>query len=541
MRISKIMLISLVMCIVSVLSISCGPESDSAVVAEEQMAAVQRGDLTVDITTVGNLAFSHQEELTFKAEGTVEEVLVEVGDSVEGGQVLAKLDDTSITSLQKAVVQAKINLRDAESAEEVAATQAEAAVADAKITLEDAQEALEEAEDPYSELDIAQAELDVTNAEIALDRAQEDLKKAREKYLRNRTVPEWAQDYKQKQKELTVAEFELTEAEETLVDVKAGADLLEVEQKQKQLAVAQANLKEAEEELASMLGVELKQSEVASAQAALDEAIERLEMATMVAPFTGIVTSVNAESGDMVNADQTIIELVDPDKFEVEVLVSEMDISNIRPGAQATIQVDAVSGVSLPAEVTHISPIATIQSGVVNYEVKVEIESLRAMIEERQEAMLEISSGELPERIKQAIEAGLITREQAEEMMKQGQQGQVGQPGMPTMIHGELQLKEGLTVTVSIILEKRNDVLLVPNSAITSSGGQTYVKVVSPDGIIEDRPVTIGISNWQYTEIVEGLNEGEQVVVPQGTTTEPATSQERPGGIPIPHRGGMGQ
>ena len=538
MKISKIMLISLVISIVSVLSISCGTGSDPAVVAEEQLATVQRGDLTIDITTVGNLAFSHQEELTFKSEGTIEEVPVEVGDYVEEGQVLAELDDTSITSLQKAVVQVKINLRDAESAEETAVTLAESAVADARVDLEAAQEALDDTE--YSELDIAQAELDATNAEITLDRAQEDLKKAREKYVRNRTVPEWAQDYKQKQKELAVAEFDLVETEEALAEVKAGADPLEVEQKQKQLAVAQASLKETEDKLAGMLGVELKQSEVTSARVALDEAIERLEMATMVAPFTGIVTSVNAESGDMVNADQVVIELVAPDKFEAEVLVSEMDIFNIRLGAQAAIQVDAMSGVSLPAKVTHISPIAIIQSGVVNYEVKVEIESLQAMLDERQEAkqdaMPEISSGELSERIKQAIEAGLITREQAEEMMEHGQ---AGQPGMPAMIHGELRLKEGLTVTVSIILEKRNDVLLVPNSAISSSTGQTYVKVVSPDGIIEDRPVTIGISNWQYTEIVEGLNESEQVVVPQGTATEPATSPARPRGMRIPGMGGI--
>ena len=538
MRISKIMLISLVISIVSVLSISCGTGSDPAVVAEEQLATVQRGDLTIDITTVGNLAFSHQEELTFKSEGTIEEVPVEVGDYVEEGQVLAELDDTSITSLQKAVVQVKINLRDAESAEETAVTLAESAVADARVDLEAAQEALDDTE--YSELDIAQAELDATNAEITLDRAQEDLKKAREKYVRNRTVPEWAQDYKQKQKELAVAEFDLVETEEALAEVKAGADPLEVEQKQKQLAVAQASLKETEDKLAGMLGVELKQSEVTSARVALDEAIERLEMATMVAPFTGIVTSVNAESGDMVNADQVVIELVAPDKFEAEVLVSEMDIFNIRLGAQAAIQVDAMSGVSLPAKVTHISPIAIIQSGVVNYEVKVEIESLQAMLDERQEAkqdaMPEISPGELSERIKQAIEAGLITREQAEEMMEHGQ---AGQPGMPAMIHGELRLKEGLTVTVSIILEKRNDVLLVPNSAISSSTGQTYVKVVSPDGIIEDRPVTIGISNWQYTEIIEGLDESEQVVVPQGTATEPATSPARPRGMRIPGMGGI--
>ena len=102
------------------------------------------------------------------------------------------------------------------------------------------------------------------------------------------------------------------------------------------------------------------------------------------------------------------------------------------------------------------------------------------------------------------------------------------------------QLREGLTVTVSILVDERNDVLLVPNSAITSSGRQTYVKVVSPDGVIEDRLVITGISDWQYTEIVEGLDEGEQVVVPQGTTTEPATSQEGPGGMRIPGMRGIG-
>ncbi len=540
MRISRVIPIFLAVCLVGVLLISCGPESDPAAVAEEQITAVRRGDLTIDITTVGNLAFSRQEELTFKAEGTIGEVLVDVGDSVAGGQRLARLDDTSTTSLQQAVVRAKIELREAESAVAVAVTQAEAAVADARVALEAAREALEDTE--YTESDIVQAELAVINAEIALDRAEDDFEKARYKYVQNRSVPERAQDYRQKQQELEIAEFDLVDAEETLAEVKAGADPLQVEQKQQQLALAQANLQETEETLAGRLGVELKQSEVASARAALDEAIERLEMAAMAAPFAGVVTSVNAESGETVNADQVIIELADPDKFEVEVLVSEMDIFDIRLGAPATIQVDAVSAVSLPAEVTHISPIATIQSGVVSYEVKVEIESLQAIMEEgraaRQEAMSGISSGELADRVKQAIEAGLISSEQAEEMMKQRQPGQ---PAMPAMIPEELRLKEGLTVTISIILEERNDVLLVPNSAVTSSAGQSYVKVVSAAGAIEDRPVTIGISDWQYTEVVDGLDEGERVVVPGGTTAEAAASSARPRGIRIPGMGAMGR
>lgn len=261
-------------------------------------------------------------------------------------------------------------------------------------------------------------------------------------------------------------------------------------------------------------------------------------MATMVAPFAGIVISVNAEAGEAVNANQVVIELVETDKFAAEILVSELDIFNIRLGAQATVQVDSVSGISFPANVTFISPTATIQQGVVNYKVKVEIQSLQAMMLERQEAMQEampdISSGELPDRIKQAIEEGLITQEQAEEMMKQRQQREVRQQGMPMMLPEDFQLREGLTVTISIIVAESNDVLLVPNSAITPQRGQTYVKVVSPDGIIEDRLVITGISDWQYTEIVEGLNEGDKVVAPETTSisTTPTTPQPK-GAIPF--------
>ena len=224
MRILKIMLIALVLCLVSALSISCRPDSGSTAVTEEQLVAVQRGDLTIDITAVGNLAFSYQEELTFEVAGTVGEVMVEVGDSVEEGQVLAELDNTSIISLQKAVTQAeinleqaRINLRDAEENLEEArnpyteldVAQAEAAVVDTKVTLEAVQEALEEAEKPYTESDIVQAELAVINAEIALDRAQDNFERAEEKYNQNWTVPEWILDYEQKQKELAIAESDL--------------------------------------------------------------------------------------------------------------------------------------------------------------------------------------------------------------------------------------------------------------------------------------------------------------------------------------------
>jgi len=453
MKVTKIIL-ALILGGIGIVSLGCLGESDSESVSETQLATVQRGDITVDITASGNLMLSVMEDLAFEMAGTVEDILVEEGESVAEGQVLASLD----TSEWKDELRALEN--------QVIA----------------------------KERDLLQAEISLENAEYALDKAEE----------------------------------ETTTSVTGDVVVKESADDWEIDIKELQVELAEARVKDAEQ------GLEEAQEELEEAQDASPK---------IIAPFDGFITKVNVEGGDEVLKGTVAVELADPNKFEADILVSEMDILQVKLGGEAWVQVDALQGMSLPAEVTHISPTATIQSGVVNYKVKVELQSLEAAMQEwqqaRQEAMEDIASGELPERLKQAIEEGQITQEQAEEMMKQRQQGQGGQQGqMPTMIPENFQLREGLTVTVSIVIAQRNDVLLVPNGAITTQAGQTYVQVVSPDGTIEERSITTGISDWQYTEVTDGLSEGEKVVVPQGTATTPATQEQRsPGGMRIP---GMG-
>ena len=176
-------------------------------------------------------------------------------------------------------------------------------------------------------------------------------------------------------------------------------------------------------------------------------------------------------------------------------MVSETNIFEVELGGEAQVQVDVMTMPNLPAEVTYISPTAVIQSGVVNYEVTVEVESVET-IRQQQESM-------------------------------QSRQGVAPEP-MPTLIPEDFELKEGLSVTVSIVVEERSDVLLVPNQSITYRGREAYVQVVSPDGVIEERLIQTGISDWQYTEVTEGLSESERVVIPQTTTTTPTTPE--PGG-----------
>jgi len=478
-RILKIVLVTFILGgLLAVPVMGCTSESDSTA-SENQVVTVQRGDLTVDIAAAGNLTLSRTEDLAFKIAGTVEEVLVEEGDIVEERQVLVRLDDSGweaeLTALEVALLQEQNNLETAEDNVRNVEYELELAALNARIALRQAYRSAHQAEEADDWLNEDITELQVDQAKMKYDRAKQDLAEVEEETAR--------------------AEVQVKLAELRLDD----------------------------------------------AQRELDEALNAGPEIT--APFNGFITKVNVEGGDEVLNGTVAVTIADPNEFEAEILVSEMDILQIKLGGQAWAQVDAMQGLSLPAEVTHISPTATIQQGVVNYQVKVEVQSLEAVMQEQQQAREEaiegMAQGELPERLKQAIEEGRITQEQAEEMMQQMQQGQGGQQRqMATAIPEDFQLREGLTVTVSIIVDERNDVLLVPNTAITTQGRQTYVQVLLPDGTTEERAITTGISNWQYTEVTSGLSEGEKVVIPQGTTTTPTTEQDRPGGIMIP---GMGR
>jgi HlyD family secretion protein len=432
MRALKIILTILVLSGIGLASLSCNGDADSEAAAENQVVTVQRGDLTVDITASGNLDLSVTEDLAFDIPGTIEEitvaeVLVEEGDSVEEGQVVAKLDTSEWN--------------------------------DVLIDLK---------------RDLLQAEIDLSNAELTLEEAEEDT------YITS--TGDIREQY--------------TDPDEI--------DILEMK-------------------------VELAEARFEDAQQALDEANEKSP--EVVALFDGFVTAVNVDGGDEVKTGTVAVSIADPDRFEADILVSEMDIMDVELEGTAYVDVDAIEGLSLPAEVVHISPTATISSGVVNYQVKVEVQSLETVIQAMIEAMADmpgVPSGELPEFMQQAIDSGEMTQEEAESRLEQmRQQMQQAQAEQLAALEN-IQLREGLTVTVTIIVDERTDVLLVPNGAITTQGGQTSVQVVSSDGTIEQRTITTGISDWQYTEVTEGLSEGEQVVVPQGTATTSTTEREGP-------------
>ena len=408
----------------------CTGDGEGEEGGEAGTVTVTRGDIVVDVAASGNLAFSTQEDLAFEMAGTVEDISVEIGDSVTEGQVVAILDTSNWEDQLRAL---------------------RTSVLSAEIGLEQSEYALEQAE--------AETMITITGDVV----------------------------------------------------VRECCDDEDIAIKEKQVEMARQRLEDA--------------------QADLDEALALSP--EIVVPFDGFVTHVNVEGGDEVMKGHVAVTIADPEKFEALILVSENDILQVAEGTQARVSVDAQSGVILPAEVTDVAPTASIQSGVVNYEVTVDVASLdevAAQMEERlAQGYQQSDSDEMQERLKEALESGEITEEELAAMQEAMQSRQSTQP--PVAMFESIQLREGLTVTVTLIVAEKTDVLLIPNAAISSTAGRTTVTVIAEDETEDERQIVTGVSNWQYTEVVDGLEEGDVLKIPEGAMATGEIPESRQGGL----------
>jgi multidrug efflux pump subunit AcrA (membrane-fusion protein) len=83
-----------------------------------------------------------------------------------------------------------------------------------------------------------------------------------------------------------------------------------------------------------------------------------------------------------------------------------------------------------------------------------------------------------------------------------------------TLENPDEELKDGMSANAEIVIEEHDGVLLIPNRAVQGSLEKPWVEVVT-EGQVEERQVSIGLSDGINTEILSGLEEGEEVVLPQ--------------------------
>jgi RND family efflux transporter MFP subunit len=188
----------------------------------------------------------------------------------------------------------------------------------------------------------------------------------------------------------------------------------------------------------------------------LESAERNLEKAVIVAPFDGVVTDISITEGEEISTATLAtpaISLVDTGEIEMRGFIDEIDIAMVQVGQEANILLDALPDEEVNGEVAFISLVGVTQVGVVSYYTTITLEN----------------------------------------------------PGE--------DLRDGMTATAEVIIERRDDVLLIPNKALRGTWENPKVLVLV-DEQAEEREITLGLTDGINTEVLSGLEEGEEVVLP---------------------------
>lgn len=316
---------------------------------------VTRGDIQRTVSALGSIQADESVSLSFQTSGQVAEVLVDTGDYVVAGDVVARLvDDTQRVNYEQAV-----------------------------LALERANNSLTDLLGPVDKNDIRVAEANLASARGAYTSAangvsQADLDKAQLRYDQAvHTLEE-----KERQRQVSGGftnpdQYTLLEAQIGEASFNAEIARLQLEQLKTgnagSLAEAGARVilrqRELERVLAGPSSREITNAQIAllQAEARLRDAETALNRTTLVASMDGIVTAVSIKIGQPVIPGAAAVEISDVTPLGLTAEVDEVDIGQIAVGMPAYIRLDALPEVQFPAAVKQIEIIGVEVNSVVSY------------------------------------------------------------------------------------------------------------------------------------------------------------------------------
>jgi HlyD family secretion protein len=539
--------------VLGLIVVSLRPSSQAP---EQRTVTVTRGDVTATVTASGTVERSGVVDLTFATPGTVTSVDVVAGDSVSAGDVVATVDDTAARQQLAAAESTLAQAVQTSASSDASVASASAALSDAsrvaqqtnkrnKLAVEQAQESLAVAEDLWDEscldpasalcpnssaqarLRAAQASIDsaqlavdiaarnvIDNAakyDIAVAQASETLDQvrvqedaacsadnttsvcksaqgatlaARQAYdnavranSTGRSVD--AEAYQNASLSLASANVALQQSQAELR--KAGDDAVRSARQtldtakrvyrqgkaagEQSVSAARASLTSAlasQETVQVSGGEELTASDAAieSAAVAVEVAQQAVNDTRLVTPVDGVIGSVPYVVGEVATASgaQGGITVLPDGPIEVVANFAESDAAKIVVGAPATITFDALAGERAEGTVVSIDPVGTTSnSGLITYGVRVQV-----------------------------IDA-------------------------PTTV------REGMTASVSVLVDEAIDVLVVPQSAVTGTDDRAAVLVQRTEGAetsTDKVQVVLGLQGDAGVEITAGVDEGDVLVIP---------------------------
>ncbi len=197
---------------------------------------------------------------------------------------------------------------------------------------------------------------------------------------------------------------------------------------------------------------------VGQAESRVGAAAVQVEFTKLVAPFSGTIAEVSTEVGEYITPSPPglpippVVDLLDPASIYVSAPIDEVDAERILVGQAVRVTVDSRPDQSFAGAVARVAPyVLDVLEQNRTVEVEVELDDPQTMI------------GVLP----------------------------------------------GTSADVELILERRDDTLRIPASAVAEGGKVLILK----DGFLEERTIDVGLRNWRFAEVLGGLEPGERVVV----------------------------
>lgn len=368
---------------------------------------------TSQVSAAGNIAVVSEQPVVFQVNGTINEIMVEVGDLVQAGDVLASLDTTD---LARTVVQAELNLASnqaqldklLEAADPVEVASSQASLTSVQENLLDVQAGPSEMEIAASQANLAAAqaryadllagssEAELIQLQADLERKTISLQQAQWDYdavahsdsvgsspqaaaLQQATI-----DYAAAQAAYDVAvepasEASIQDALSAIETAKEQLDTLLSRPTAAELASAEAQVASAQAQLESLLdsasAADIRAAEINVEKSALDleAALADLADTTLIAPIDGTVLSVDISTGQSINSGLNAITLSNLNALELTVNVAEVDVRKVSTDQPAEITIDALPDQVFTGMVTEIAPSSSPDQGVVNYPVTVQL------------------------------------------------------------------------------------------------------------------------------------------------------------------------
>jgi HlyD family secretion protein len=315
---------------------SAGAANATAESASQATVVSLQMEETVEAS--GSLEAQPFAALKWKTGGVVEAVNVQPGDVVKAGEILATLQPSSTS----------------------------ASIVSAQADLVNAREQLDNL--LHSNTDFAQVVVNLKEAQEDFDEAQDYLT-----YLQNEDrIPQtdtrvylqqtpggYRYDYKVKTFKGPATEDMLTEAENDL-------------------ALKKAKLEDLQREYDRLKDGPNAQ-DILAAQARVDAAQATVNMLSIIAPFDGVVLSVDDRVGDVVNANELSVNVADLEHLFVEAQVDESDVAKVREGNPAQVTLDALPGLTLTGRVAVVNPVGEVVGGLVKYNVRIDLDPVEDM------------------------------------------------------------------------------------------------------------------------------------------------------------------